>query len=64
MVTEAELSSLLKEQGWYLVMLRKYKTRYAYAKKRAGKRVLTRYLKTESKLSELTVSDVLKRIQA
>jgi hypothetical protein len=64
MVTEEEISALLQEHGWYLDMVRKYKTRYAYAKRRAGKQVLTRYLVTEAKFSQLTREDVLKKISS
>lgn len=63
MVTEGELATLLHTHGWYLDMIRKYKTRYAYAKRREGKTVVTRYLKSESKFSELTPEEVVKRIQ-
>jgi hypothetical protein len=62
MVTESELSTLLHEQGWYLVMAPKYKTRYAYAKRRVGKKVQTKYLITENKLSQLSAEDILKKI--
>jgi hypothetical protein len=63
MVTQEELSSFLQTHGWYLDMVRKYKTSYAYAKRRVGKKVQTKYLVTERKLPELTEADVLKRIQ-
>ncbi len=63
MVTEGELAALLHSRGWYLDMIRKYKTRYAYAKRREGRTVVTRYLKSESKFDELTTEEVLNRIQ-
>jgi hypothetical protein len=63
LLTEAELATLLREYGWYLDMVPKYKTRYAYAKRRVGKTVQTKYLITESKLQQLTREDVLKIIQ-
>lgn len=62
MVTEQELKNLLQTYGWYLDWIPQYKTRYAYAKKRQGAHVLTRYLKSENKLSELTKEVVLKKI--
>jgi len=62
MVTESELATLLENHGWYLSMIPKWNKRFAYAKKREGKQVLTRYLKAESKLNELTTEEVLKRI--
>ena len=62
MVTQDELSTLLHTHGWYLDMNKKYKTRYAYAKRRVGKRVLSRYLITENKLHQLSQEDVLKKI--
>lgn len=64
MVTEAELGAFLRAQGWYLAMHKRYQTRYAYAKKRVGKQVLSRYLKTETKLQELSEEEVLRRIQS
>ena len=59
------LSILLREYGWFLDLISrgKKRKRYAYAKKRVGKQVLTRYLKAESKLADLAVQDVLKRIR-
>lgn len=57
-----ELSDLLRLHGWYLDLIRRYKTRYAYAKRRVGKQILTRYLKTETKLEEVTPEFVLERI--
>jgi len=62
-MTEVELDSLLRSYGWYLLIAKKYQARYVYAKKRDGKTVRTRYLGSESKLSELTEEEVLKRIQ-
>ncbi len=62
-MTEVELAALLHEYGWYLDMVPKYKTRYAYAKRRVGKTVQTKYLITGSKLEQLTREDVLKIIQ-
>ena len=62
MVTEDELSLFLHSQGWYLTMAKRYKTRYAYAKRRVGGKVHTRYLITEKKLSQLTQEEVLRRI--
>ena len=64
MVTETELSALLQSRGWYLDMVKKYKTRYAYAKRRVGKQVQTRYLVSENKLSELTEENVVERLQS
>jgi len=62
-VSIEELKSLLREQGWNLDLVTRGKNkRFAYAKKRQGRRVLTRYLKAESKLSELTKNDVLARM--
>jgi len=64
MVTEDELKSLLQSHGWYLSMVTKFHNRFAYAKKRENETVTTRYLKSESKLHELTPEEVLKRIQS
>ncbi len=64
MVTEQEIAALLQRYGWYLDMVRKYKTRYGYAKRREGERVLTRYISTENRFSALTEEDILKRIQS
>jgi hypothetical protein len=62
MVTEDELSTLLHMHGWYLDMQKVYQTRYAYAKRRVGKKVQTKYLVTERKLSQLSAEDILKKI--
>jgi len=62
MVTESELSTLLQAHGWYLDMVKRYKTQYAYAKRRVGKTVQTKYLITENKLSQLSPEDVLKKL--
>lgn len=61
-MTEPELAALLQSRGWYLDMIRKYKTRYAYAKRRKGKNVVTKYLKTEKKLHELTIESVVEKL--
>lgn len=63
MVTKEELASLLQAHGWYLKVIPRYQTEYFYAQRREGKNVMTRYLKSERKLNELTTEEVLKRIQ-
>jgi len=65
-VTEQELAAFLKARGWYLdiVTRRRQGKRFAYAKRREGKRVVTRYLIAESKLAGLTESDVVRRISS
>jgi hypothetical protein len=63
-VTEEELKALVEEHGWYLMMVRRYKTRYAYAKKREGKTVIARYIITEAKLSQLSREEVLKKLNS
>jgi hypothetical protein len=63
-MTELELESLLKAHGWYLRWSRQDRKRFAVARRRAGKTVLTRYIIAESRLSELTEGDVLKRLQS
>jgi len=58
------LSDLLHKYGWFLDLVErgtKHK-RFAYAKRRKGRKVLTRYLKAESRLSRLTVQEVLTKI--
>jgi hypothetical protein len=62
MVTESELSEILRSKGWTLVMQQRYKTRYASAKRRYGKIVKSRYISTENKLSQLSAEDILKKI--
>ena len=64
MVTTEGLKSLLKAHGWTLVLeqRRNQGKRFAIAKKRQGKRVLTRYIKAENLFSQLTEEDVLARI--
>ena len=64
MVSEEELRRLLESHQWRLDMIRRYQTRYAYAKKRIEGKTLSRYLTTERKLNELTEEEVLKRIQS
>jgi hypothetical protein len=61
-VSVQELSELLRLHGWYLDLRERSQTRDAYAKRRIGKQVLTRYLKTEAKLEEVTPEFVLERI--
>jgi hypothetical protein len=63
MVTQEELGRLLQSHKWYLSMVQKFNKRFAYAKRREGKEVKTRYLIAESKLSNLTEEEVVKRIQ-
>lgn len=63
MVTEQELRTFLASHSWRLDMIQRYQTRYAYAKKRTGKKTLSRYLGTERKLESLTEEEVFKRIQ-
>lgn len=63
MVTIDDLEALLKAHEWRLDMIQRYQTRYAYAKKRIGKKTLSRYLTTERKLDQLTPEEVLRRIQ-
>ena len=66
LVTAEELEQLLQAHGWYLDFIQKrgQGKRFAYAKQRQGRRVVTRYLKAESKLDELTEDYVLKRISS
>ncbi len=63
MVTEKEIADLLQVHGWYLDMVRKYKTRYGYAKRRVGRTVQTRYLATEKKFPTFTEQDILERLR-
>ncbi len=61
-MTEAELAKLLERYEWKLDMIRRYKTRFAYAKLRRGKVTKSRYIGTERKLSTVSKEDVLRRI--
>jgi hypothetical protein len=69
-MTETELKQLLESHHWKLHMVKRYQTRYCYAKRRDHKKengryfVSSRYLTTERKLSELTPEETLKRIGA
>lgn len=65
-MNEQELSELLQSHGWYLGWSRVYHKRFAYAKRRlkGQDKVVSRYLKAESKLDDLTEEEVLKRIQS
>lgn len=62
---EKELEDLLKQHGWYLAFVtkRKQPNAYAYAKRRVGKKGVSRYLIARKKLADLTPDFVLKRIQ-
>lgn len=62
MVLESELRDLLRKYGWYLYMAPQGNVRAAIAKRRLGKKVITRYLKSESKFAELTPSFIEARI--
>ena len=64
MVTREELAAFLQARGWYLDMVEKRGKGklYAYAKRRVGEKVLTRYLIAESKLEELTEDRVESRL--
>lgn len=62
-MTEEGLRELLARHGWYLSMIKRDNTRYAYAKRRKGQRVITKYIKSERKFSELTSSFVGLKIQ-
>lgn len=65
-MTEEELSRLLQEHGWYLGWSKVYHKRFAYAKRRVKgqDKVISRYLKSESKLDDLTEAEVLRRISS
>lgn len=63
MVTEQQLRDFLKLHGWGFRWRTVDNLRVAYAQRRVGKRVITRYLISESKLDNLTEGDVEKRIQ-
>jgi hypothetical protein len=65
MVTAEQVKQLLNAHGWTLILepRRSRGKRFAIAKKRHAGRMLTRYIKAESKFDELTEEDVLRRIQ-
>jgi hypothetical protein len=63
MLTKEELEAFLHTHGWGIQWVKRNQTHYAYAKKRVGKRVLGRYLKSERQIDKLTPEFILKRIQ-
>ncbi len=54
-VTEEELRQTLKTHGWSLELRARRKTgkRYAYARRKKGGRVLTKYLGPEDRINQL-----------
>jgi hypothetical protein len=64
MVTEQELAALLRQHGWSLVWQsrRRQVKGFAYAKKRQGKKGISRYLIARRKLAELSPDKVLRKI--
>ena len=62
MVTQEELERLLKPHGWYLRMERRHNSFFAYAKRRAGGTVVSRYLAAANRFSDLTEETVLEKI--
>ena len=63
MVTREELKGLLQPHGWYLSLVKRHNSYFAYAKRRNGNTVISRYLKAESRFHELTEESVLRKIQ-
>lgn len=64
MVTEQELRNFLKLNGWGFCWRRTGNIRIAYAQKRQGLKVTNKYLIAESKLGDLSESDVLRKISS
>ena len=62
-MTEGELKQFLHDRGWCLDMIPRFKKRFAYAKRRHGSQVLTRYIKSETKFSELDNVTLEQRLQ-
>lgn len=62
-MTEGEIEALLERHGWYLSMEKRHQTHFAYAKRRVGKRGVTRYLKSERKFAELTPAFIEAKIR-
>jgi hypothetical protein len=64
MIDEQELRRLLQSKGWYLWMHQKYNVRYAYAKRRIGSKIRSRYISANTKFDSLTPDKVLKKISS
>lgn len=65
LVNEQELRTLLKEHGYGLQLRARRGTgkRYAYARKREGLHVRTRYLCPEDELSSLEANTLLEKLK-
>lgn len=62
-MSEEEIEALLIRHGWYLSMVKRHQTYFAYAKRKIGNRGVTRYIKTERKFNELTPSMIEAKIR-
>lgn len=62
-MTVDELKAVVKSTGWTLVQRKYWHNHFYYAAKRFHGRRVCRYLVAESKLSEMTASDIVSKLQ-
>jgi hypothetical protein len=62
MVTPDELRALLKQHHWIIAVSTSGKQNVYAAKRRQGKKVVTRYIGTERKLNDLTEESILAKL--
>lgn len=62
MITPHELKALLKEHRWIIATGASGKQAVYAAKQRQGKKVVTRYIGTANRLNDLTVEDILAKL--
>jgi hypothetical protein len=63
-MTEAEARAIMQEKGWTYTERPRYrlKTKYVYARRRRGLRMIDRYICPLSKLGELTEADLVAKL--
>lgn len=63
-MTEAEARAIMQEKGWTYTERPRYglKTKYVYARRRQGLRMIDRYICPLSKLGELTEADLVAKL--
>jgi len=62
MITPNELKALLKQHRWIIALGMSGKQATYAAKQRQGKKVVTRYIGTANRLNDLTVDDILAKL--
>ncbi|MGH2505881.1 MAG: hypothetical protein ACRDHZ_00440 [Ktedonobacteraceae bacterium] len=62
MITLSELKALLKQHHWIIAEGMTGKQKVFSAKQRQGKKVVTRYIGTANRLNDLTVEDIVAKL--